>query len=292
MSTDTTQPEVSPIRFAEDWERWHRGHEERRADRHGFLAVTGLHWLAETPIEIEGIPGRWSATDAGGPAVELAEGERLSRDGAELTGDVALGPLEERTGVDLDHGDVRIEVARRGGRYIVRPRDPKASFLDVYKGTEAYPPLAKWRREARFVPHEQPVPTTVGAAAPGIEHVYEAPGVLEFTAPDGTPATLTAFNGYAPGTLLVLFTDATSGVTTYAANRSIAVPAPDAEGRTVLDFTRAVNLPCAYTDHATCPLPPAENRLPFAVEAGELSPSERLTAEGIETVEARAPVVS
>ena len=39
-----------------------------------------------------------------------------------------------------------------------------------------------------------------------------------------------------------------------------------------LDLNRAVNLPCAYTDFATCPLPPAENRLPVAVEAGERTP--------------------
>jgi hypothetical protein len=39
--------------------------------------------------------------------------------------------------------------------------------------------------------------------------------------------------------------------------------------------TRATNLPCAYTDFATCPPPPAENRLPVAVEAGEKIPYER-----------------
>ena len=43
----------------------------------------------------------------------------------------------------------------------------------------------------------------------------------------------------------------------------------------VLDFNRAANLPCAYTDLATCPLPPAENRLPVAIEAGEKTPYER-----------------
>ena len=44
----------------------------------------------------------------------------------------------------------------------------------------------------------------------------------------------------------------------------------------MLDFNRAVNLPCAYTELATCPLPPAENRLPVAVEAGEKIPYEHL----------------
>jgi uncharacterized protein len=69
--------------------------------------------------------------------------------------------------------------------------------------------------------------------------------------------------------------DATSGVSTYPANRSLQVDAPDAQGTVTLDFNRAVNLPCAYTDFATCPLPPAENRLPIAVEAGEKLPYER-----------------
>ncbi len=50
---------------------------------------------------------------------------------------------------------------------------------------------------------------------------------------------------------------------------------PDADGRVEVDLNRAVNLPCAYTDLATCPTPPAENRLPFAVEAGERTPTVR-----------------
>ena len=43
-------------------------------------------------------------------------------------------------------------------------------------------------------------------------------------------------------------------------------------GRYRLDFNRAHNMPCAYTDFATCPVPPAQNTLPFAVEAGEQTP--------------------
>lgn len=79
-------------------------------------------------------------------------------------------------------------------------------------------------------------------------------------------------NGSLPGALMALFTDATSGVTTYAANRSLQIDPPDAAGGVSLDFNRAANLPCAYTDLATCPRPPAGNRLPFAVEAGEIPP--------------------
>jgi uncharacterized protein (DUF1684 family) len=104
--------------------------------------------------------------------------------------------------------------------------------------------------------------------------VYDAPGRIEFEL-DGRQLSLTAFPGHGAGRLMVLFSDATSGVTTYAANRSLALEPPATDGTVVLDFNRAVNLPCAYTDLATCPLPPAENRLPVSVEAGLKIPRER-----------------
>jgi uncharacterized protein (DUF1684 family) len=113
----------------------------------------------------------------------------------------------------------------------------------------------------------------------GLRHVYDAPGEIEF-AVDGQPLRLTAFNGRKPGSQHVLFADATSGVTTYPANRSLEVAAPGPGGAVVLDFNRAVNLPCADTEFATCPLPPAGNRLPVAVEAGEKMPRERHPASG------------
>ena len=44
-------------------------------------------------------------------------------------------------------------------------------------------------------------------------------------------------------------------------------------GRVLLDFNRAINPPCVFTPYATCPLPAPENRLPFAVSAGEKLPA-------------------
>jgi uncharacterized protein len=259
--------------FAREWADWHAAHETQRASEHGFLAVTGLHWLDDEPQRISGIPGLWSTSDAG-PVVELADGETLQRDGAVVGGRVELGPLAVRTGVDLVHGDIVIEVARRGGNDIVRPRDPAYPLRVNHTGTPVYPPNPRWLAAGRFVAYDAPREVTVGAAVEGLEHVYAAPGEIEFEL-QGETFRLVAFDGKAPGDLLVLFTDATSGITTYAANRSLAVAAPDAEDRVLLDFNRAVNLPCAYTDFATCPLPPAGNRIPVGIEAGEKTPTER-----------------
>lgn len=281
MSTSTETSDdaaVAPGSFAAAWSEWHAAHERQRADPHGFLAVTHLHWLGDEPVRLDGAPGTWRVQDDVVRLV-LGAGESILRDGQELNPDgtgatVLLGPIAERGGVNLESGETVIEVAKRGGEYLVRPRHPGQSLLAGYRGTPSYAPDPEYSVTGIFVPFGQPRRTTVGAAVEGIQHVYEAPGELRFRL-GGEDLVLTAFNGHAPGTLSVLFTDATSGRATYAANRSLSVAAPGPDGTVTLDFNRAVNLPCAYTDLATCPLPPAENRLPVAVEAGEQIPYER-----------------
>ncbi|MFF6992082.1 DUF1684 domain-containing protein [Streptomyces sp. NPDC010273] len=271
MTVDLTTTDLRA--FTQDWLEWYRGQEERLAAPHGFLAITGLHWLDERPQRFPDAPGAWW-TDADGVAVALDEGEELVVAGETVRGEHRFGVLPERGGVDAVWGDAVIEVAKRGGNDIVRPRHPDAPLRTAFAGTPAYAPDPRWVVQGRYTAFDAPRPTTVGAAVEGLEHVYDAPGRVEFEL-DGQSLALTAFPGRGPGGLMVLFTDATSGVTTYAANRSLTLPAPDADGTVVLDFNRATNLPCAYTDLATCPLPPAENRLPVSVEAGQKIPRER-----------------
>ena len=68
-----------------------------------------------------------------------------------------------------------------------------------------------------------------------------------------------------------VFRDRSSGRQTYGAGRFLQA-APPVDGKISLDFNRAYNPPCAFTPFATCPLPPPENWLPFAVPAGEMKP--------------------
>jgi uncharacterized protein len=258
--------------FAADWNAWHKQHEDRLAAPDGFLAITSINWLTETPARFPDAPGEWAADDSG-ITVDLAPGEELTLDGNRITGRHHFGQIPERGGLFPEDADGVYEVARRGGNDILRPRHPDAVLRAGFRGTPAYAPDPRWVIRGRYRPFGEPRNITVGSVVEGLEHVYAAPGVVEF-AVEGQPLALTAFNGHAPGSLHILFTDATSGVTTYAANRSLQVPAPGPDGTVILDFNRAANLPCAYTPFATCPLPPAENRLPVAVEAGEQIPYE------------------
>jgi NhaA family Na+:H+ antiporter len=66
----------------------------------------------------------------------------------------------------------------------------------------------------------------------------------------------------------VFFRDATGGKGSYGLGRYVDPPRlPD--GRYVLDFNLAYNPTCALSPHYNCPVPPAENRLGVAIEAGE-----------------------
>jgi uncharacterized protein (DUF1684 family) len=263
---------AADIRFAADWARWHARHEERRSDRHGFLAITSINWLTESPQRFPDAPGEWSA-DASGVHLVLATDEAIVVDGLTVRGSHGFGVIPEGGGVFVDWGDASIEIAKRGGHDIVRPRHPDAPVLAAYRGTPAYPASERWALSARFVPFPEPKPAAVGAVVEGMELVYESPGTVEFTI-DGEALSLVVFTDPPGDGLWVLFRDATSGVTTYGACRSLHTAAPSADGSVVLDFNRATNLPCAYTNFATCPLPPPENRLSIAVEAGEQLPAQ------------------
>ncbi|MFY8005342.1 MAG: DUF1684 domain-containing protein [Chitinophagaceae bacterium] len=71
------------------------------------------------------------------------------------------------------------------------------------------------------------------------------------------------------GKLFIIFADKTNRTSTYASGRYLYAKMP-AEGNIVwLNFNEAYNPPCAFTNFATCPLPPLQNRLPIAIEAGE-----------------------
>src|ERR1044071_4374283 len=88
----------------EEWAAWHAEHERRRSAPHGFLAVTGLHWLAATPERFDDVPGAWSA-DPGGVTVTLGEGEELTLGDRPLgPGTHDLGKVDEE-GVTAEFGD-------------------------------------------------------------------------------------------------------------------------------------------------------------------------------------------
>lgn len=131
----------------------------------------------------------------------------------------------------------------------------------------SYPYDPAWNILARWEALPAPVAQSVdqkGAGPTEVRLTHRA----HFTH-DGHEVTLLATHWKAAKPMFVI-RDQTSGPETYAASRFLI---GEPEGDLVrLDFNRAHNPPCAFTDFAICPLPPRENRLPFAIRAGELKP--------------------
>lgn len=69
--------------------------------------------------------------------------------------------------------------------------------------------------------------------------------------------------------VFIPFKDLTNNQSTYGAGRYMDVVVPKNALHIDLDFNLAYNPFCAYNDNFACPLPPVENHLNFAVEAGE-----------------------
>jgi len=71
--------------------------------------------------------------------------------------------------------------------------------------------------------------------------------------------------------LALMFTDKTSGDETYEAGRYLDFTLSDIKNnKVIIDFNKAYNPYCAYVkDKYNCPIPPRENNLPVAIEAGE-----------------------
>ena len=265
----TDQESAATGELVADWTRWRRERDAELTEPHGFLSITGLHWLTEESQRFDDAPGAWANGDDG-VVVVLRDGEELVVDGVPVRDEHRFGPVSLR-GVRAAWGDALIEVAGRGGQVIVRPHHPDNPPRLSYRGTPTYPPDPRWVVSGRYLPFDRPRPTTVNTVVDGLTHTVDAPGEVAFELA-GQRLRLTVF-GDGDGGIGALFRDATSGVTTYGAGRDLVVGRPAADGTVIVDFNRASNPPCAYTDLATCPLPPAENRLPVRIEAGEKTPT-------------------
>ena len=255
--------------FHADWQEWRDAREERLRDPHGWLSITAIHWLTLVPQRFDDAPGEWSGADRRA-TVTLAPGETLTLEsGATMAEGVHVFEELDDIGLRLAFGDAVVQVAEREGSVIVRPRHPDSPNLRAYRGTPCYPADPAWVVPGRFEPYDQPQDQAQDQVQDQVQRDEVGGVVFEH---GGAEHRLVAW-GEDDGSLWILFRDATSGVTTYAALRQLVVAPPSSDGSVTIDFNRAFNMPCAYTEFATCPLPPAANTLAFAVEAGEQVPA-------------------
>jgi len=156
-------------------------------------------------------------------------------------------------------------IIKREDKIGVRFRNLKSDNVLTFKGITHFPINEKFKIKGVLQP---PVASFLMISnVLGQQVASKNAGKLQFTY-QGKPYSLDVIDE-GEEQLFITFGDATSGATTYGAGRFIYISKPDANGNTFIDFNQAFNPPCAFTKFATCPLPPPQNKLPFAITAGE-----------------------
>ncbi|UNO38384.1 DUF1684 domain-containing protein [Streptomyces sp. MST-110588] len=257
--------------FTQDWKEWRAGWEQWLVAPHGWLSARSLFWLDSTPRRYPGLPGLWSQDQD--EVVIDPDGVTMSF-GGESFGTVRRISL---TGAPDDQrvtaGGLEVGITCRGTCMIV-VYDPATPARRNFRGVPVFAPDPDWVLTGRYEPYASSHSIKLSSVDPGLdEHTYDSPGLVHLQYERQTYTLQVLRSG---GTLNTVFADATSGVTTYGAGRSLMISEVGEDGLVRLDFNRAVNLPCAFSDNfPICPVPPPGNRLPFAIEAGERTPREK-----------------
>lgn len=234
-------------------QQWRAQYEASLKAPDGWLSVAALIWLHDGSNTVD-LPA-----DASQKSVELRlDHGKVIYQGRPLKTDAVDNPDQ------LHFGPVIATIIDRVGKLGVRVRDPNAETRRGFTGCKWFPASAAWRIQAKWVAYEKPKTIRIVNIL-GMTDEEPSPGYAEFTLQGKTMRLEPVLDD---GDLFFIFKDATSGHTTYGAGRFLYASKP--KGNTVeLDFNEAHNPPCAFTAFATCPLPPRQNILTAAIEAGE-----------------------
>lgn len=239
----------------------------------GNLALVNTAWfLGEPGVEEEvwGVAGRWFTLPDGEVGIGL---RATAEDGIVVDGDVVDGIVLLRPKSDENPSTIVFNETTTGfiivneeGKCALRVWNSCSDEIRNFGRIDAFEYNPEWVIKASFTP-------IAGGRAVGVDHLKDEGTSREKIIPaditfdyEGVTYSVAAFQeGRA---LLLVFSDATSGVSTYSVGRFLMC-APNPDGSMTLDFNRAYLPPCAFSYAFNCPMPPQQNRFPFAIEAGE-----------------------
>jgi uncharacterized protein (DUF1684 family) len=275
--TSGSQKEEIDTGYAAKIKTWQQKRLQGLKKKDGWLSLAGLFWLKEgkntfgsdksNDLVIEDVKAPahigtffWKKEEVRFVASEdetvLHENKRVS--------ELKLGNDMRGKPTVLNCGSLSWYIIKRGNRLGVRLKDSQHPRMSKLEKIDAFPVNPRWRIEAVLERFKQPrqvkIPNVLGT-----ENEAEIQGALVFKI-KGKEYRLLPLGSKA---LFVIFGDETNGSETYGGGRFLSVAEPDQQGRTIIDFNKAYNPPCVFSDYATCPLPPQENQLELRVTAGE-----------------------
>lgn len=278
-SAAATPAAKAPSSFEQSNQQWRSQRVERLRAPDGWLSLVGLHWIdagthhlghaAGNDVQLNTGPARLGTLVLkAGKITFKAEGAGITIAGKAISGEVNLKSDAASDGPTIaafNNGTANFQVIERAGKFALRVKDANAPTRSGFSGLDYFALDPSWRVTARFEPHPKGRTMPIASVINTVEPMAN-PGVVVFEH-GGKSYRLEALDE-GDGQLFLIFADRTSGKTTYGAGRFLYADPPK-NGVTVVDFNQAYNPPCVFTHYATCPLPPPENRLDVAVEAGE-----------------------
>ncbi|MBX7192549.1 MAG: DUF1684 domain-containing protein [Sandaracinaceae bacterium] len=271
----------------EAWRTFRDARHDSLAGDEGWLTLVALGWLDAPRTRVGSAPESELVLPADHcpphlGTVEVRDGTAyftadpsasVTAGDAPVTTEIALVPDDPGPATVLASGPLRLHVIARAGRLGLRVKDRESPARLGFTGPAFFDYDARFRVSARFEPaaegQELPIVNVLGQA------VNEAlAGRLRFTWEGREHVLLATWAGASPSEgLSLMIRDATSDEgTSYGAGRYLELDAPAPDGSATIDFNFAYTPPCGYTDFATCPLPPSDNELDFAITAGERAP--------------------
>ncbi len=257
--------------------KWRQEVEHNLRRENGWLALAGLFWLrkgtnligshSECDILLpERAPACLGAFEFDGDNVTLKVEAKLP---VEVNGipmkSAQLDTDQEDIPSFITFDEMHMVVVRRSKGVGIRLWDNARSERQSFPGRQWYPVKAEYRVPAAYTRFESPkvvkMPDILGA-------ILDEPmqGFVSFEL-SGKKYELVA-EELSDHRLFIQFMDLTNGKITYPSGRYHYTDAYE-DGKAIIDFNKAYNPPCAFTDYATCTFPPQENHLNIAIEAGE-----------------------
>lgn len=259
--------------------RWRQEKDSALRAPDGWLTLIGLHWLeegvntvgsdadADVPLEVAGIPERLGTLvlEDGAVTLHVEADVVVNVDGAP-TREARLRDSSMPGGPSMVRiGSVTFFIIERNGTYAVRARDSEHPARHSFEGRRWFDVDPAYIVTGVFIPHETARTLNIVHSS-GMTMPIANPGRVEFLL-GGQTYALEAFEA-SDTELWFSFKDATSGTSTYGAGRFLYAPL-GADASVHMDFNKAYHPPCAFTEFATCPLPPKGNIIPVEIRAGE-----------------------
>ena len=238
--------------YSDELAAFRKSQEDELTKDGGWLSVVGLYWLSEGDNLLP------PALRALGKLVRTGESVRLHTPEGERR------LLRPNSNEKLTKGSVSGQLLQRGKRLGIRVYDKESPARRNFQGQHWFAPDEAYRVTATFHPYP-PGKTLTITNVLGDTQPVPCPGYVTFPL-NGRLCRLEAQG--TPTGLFFNFRDLTSGKTTYPAGRFLDTDKTQ-NGKVVLDFNKAINPPCAFTEFATCPLPPVANYLKIEIPVGE-----------------------